>query len=234
MAAVPPDSLLVARVLAAVQTRYDAINGGFGGAPKFPPSLRLELLMATAERFADPQVQRIVLHSLERMAAGGIYDQIGGGFHRYATDAEWRVPRMAWHTDAPRLPGDASGGIIALAYLDTVRPSGGGTVAVAGSHRLLPGSATRIRSRILKRRLRRHGYFRELWCKDPGRRQRLLRQWRRVDGVDVRLEELTGAAGDVVLVDARVLHSLAPNCLARPRIMARGFFASVPYRNYLE
>ena len=50
--------------------------------------------MATAERFADPQVQRIVLHSLERMAAGGIYDQIGGGFHRYATDAEWRVPHF--------------------------------------------------------------------------------------------------------------------------------------------
>ena len=94
MAAVPPDSLLVARVLAAIQVRYDAINGGFGGAPKFPPSLRLEMLMATAERFADPQVQRIVLHSLERMAAGGIYDQIGGGFHRYATDAEWRVPHF--------------------------------------------------------------------------------------------------------------------------------------------
>ena len=93
-AAVPPDSLLVARVLAAVQTRYDAIHGGFGGAPKFPPSLRLEMLMATAERFADPQVQRIVLHSLEQMAAGGMYDQIGGGFHRYATDAEWRVPHF--------------------------------------------------------------------------------------------------------------------------------------------
>ena len=94
MAAVPPDSLLVARVLSAIQVRYDAINGGFGGAPKFPPSLRLEMLMATPERFADPQVQRIVLHSLERMAAGGIYDQIGGGFHRYATDAEWRVPHF--------------------------------------------------------------------------------------------------------------------------------------------
>ena len=48
MAAVPPDSLLVARVLSAIQVRYDAINGGFGGAPKFPPSLRLEMLMATA------------------------------------------------------------------------------------------------------------------------------------------------------------------------------------------
>ncbi len=94
MTAVPADSLLVARVLAAIQARYDAINGGFGGAPKFPPSLRLEMLTATAERFADPQVQRIVLHSLERMAAGGIYDQIGGGFHRYATDAEWRVPHF--------------------------------------------------------------------------------------------------------------------------------------------
>ena len=67
-------------MLAAVQTRYDAINGGFGGAPKFPPSLRLEMLMATAERFADSQVHRIVLHSLERMAAGGIYDQIAAAF----------------------------------------------------------------------------------------------------------------------------------------------------------
>lgn len=93
-AAAPPDSLLLAQVLAAVQTRYDAINGGFGGAPKFPPSLRLDLLMATPERFADPQIQRIVLHSLEQLAAGGIYDQIGGGFHRYATDAEWRVPHF--------------------------------------------------------------------------------------------------------------------------------------------
>ena len=93
-AAAPPDSLLVAEVLAAVQARYDAINGGFGGAPKFPPSLRLELLMASPERFADPQVQRIVLHSLEQMAAGGLYDQIGGGFHRYSTDAEWRVPHF--------------------------------------------------------------------------------------------------------------------------------------------
>ena len=93
-AVAPPDSLLLAQVLAAVQTRYDAINGGFGGAPKFPPSLRLDLLMATPERFADPQIQRIVLHSLEQLAAGGIYDQIGGGFHRYATDAEWRVPHF--------------------------------------------------------------------------------------------------------------------------------------------
>lgn len=93
-AVAPPDSLLLAQVLAAVQTRYDAINGGFGGAPKFPPSLRLDLLMATPDRFADPQIQRIVLHSLEQLAAGGIYDQIGGGFHRYATDAEWRVPHF--------------------------------------------------------------------------------------------------------------------------------------------
>ncbi len=93
-AVAPPDSLLLAQVLAAVQTRYDAINGGFGGAPKFPPSLRLDLLMATPARFADPQIQRIVLHSLEQLAAGGIYDQIGGGFHRYATDAEWRVPHF--------------------------------------------------------------------------------------------------------------------------------------------
>ena len=92
--AMAPDSVLVARVLAAIQGRYDAINGGFGGAPKFPPAMRLEFLLADASRLEGERVRQIVLHTLEQMAQGGIYDQVGGGFHRYATDAEWRVPHF--------------------------------------------------------------------------------------------------------------------------------------------
>ena len=94
MVAMAPDSVLVARVLATIQGRYDAINGGFGGAPKFPPAMRLELLMADAERFEGGAARQIGSHTLQQMARGGIYDQIGGGFHRYATDAEWLVPHF--------------------------------------------------------------------------------------------------------------------------------------------
>ena len=94
LVAMAPDSVLVARVLAAIQGRYDAINGGFGGAPKFPPGMRLELLMADVERFEKGAVPQIVLHTLAQMARGGIYDQMGGGFHRYSTDAEWQVPHF--------------------------------------------------------------------------------------------------------------------------------------------
>jgi uncharacterized protein YyaL (SSP411 family) len=94
LGAMAPDSVLVARVLAAIQGRYDAINGGFGGAPKFPPGMRLELLMADVERFEKGAAPQIVLHTLAQMARGGIYDQMGGGFHRYSTDAEWQVPHF--------------------------------------------------------------------------------------------------------------------------------------------
>jgi uncharacterized protein YyaL (SSP411 family) len=78
---------------------FDPVNGGFGGAPKFPPASALEFLMsrsAIAGRSA-PSGERnreIVARTLERMAKGGIYDQIGGGFARYSVDAHWLVPHF--------------------------------------------------------------------------------------------------------------------------------------------
>ena len=89
-----PDSVLVERSLSAIKGRYDAHYGGFGGAPKFPPCMRLEFLLAAPERFTDERAMTIVDHTLRAMARGGIYDQVGGGFHRYATDVEWRVPHF--------------------------------------------------------------------------------------------------------------------------------------------
>ncbi len=73
---------------------YDSTNGGFGGAPKFPPAMSLEFLLHTFYRTADQQALDIVGHTCRKMAAGGIYDQLGGGFHRYATDARWLVPHF--------------------------------------------------------------------------------------------------------------------------------------------
>ena len=89
-----PDTALVHRAAAAIKSRYDATNGGFGGAPKFPPSMRLAFLLDAFEQEGDGRAQEIVEHTLAAMSNGGMYDQVGGGFHRYSTDARWRVPHF--------------------------------------------------------------------------------------------------------------------------------------------
>jgi len=73
---------------------FDEVHGGFGSAPKFPPSMSLEFLLAYNARTSDKRALDIVTHTLEKMAYGGIYDQLGGGFHRYAVDAIWLVPHF--------------------------------------------------------------------------------------------------------------------------------------------
>ena len=73
---------------------YDPNNGGFGGAPKFPPAMTLEFLLHTYYRTGEPQALEIVRHTCKKMAEGGIYDHLGGGFHRYSTDAKWLVPHF--------------------------------------------------------------------------------------------------------------------------------------------
>ena len=70
-----------------LRTGHDREHGGFGGAPKFPPSDVLELLMRRDERF-------VVDNTLHKMASGGMYDQVGGGYARYSVDAEWLVPHF--------------------------------------------------------------------------------------------------------------------------------------------
>jgi uncharacterized protein YyaL (SSP411 family) len=73
---------------------FDPRHGGFGGAPKFPQPSVPALLLRCAKRFHDDEAARMVLHSCDRMAAGGIHDQLGGGFARYSVDAEWLVPHF--------------------------------------------------------------------------------------------------------------------------------------------
>lgn len=73
---------------------YDPRNGGFGGAPKFPPAMTLEFLLRTHHRTRRSDALDVVAHTCRKMAQGGIYDQLGGGFHRYSTDARWLVPHF--------------------------------------------------------------------------------------------------------------------------------------------
>jgi uncharacterized protein len=73
---------------------YDPINGGFGGAPKFPHPTDLSFLMKIFLTNDDKNLLNAIEHSLQSMARGGIYDHIGGGFHRYSVDAQWLVPHF--------------------------------------------------------------------------------------------------------------------------------------------
>ncbi len=73
---------------------YDSVNGGFGGAPKFPPAMVLEFLLRSHHRTRNMEFLDVVRHTCRKMADGGIYDQLGGGFHRYSTDAKWLVPHF--------------------------------------------------------------------------------------------------------------------------------------------
>ncbi|WP_063051180.1 thioredoxin domain-containing protein [Nocardia arthritidis] len=85
---------LLAHAVAAVLRDEDAEHGGFGGAPKFPPSALLEGLLRHWERTGDGAVIDVVARTAEAMARGGIYDQLRGGFARYSVDAAWVVPHF--------------------------------------------------------------------------------------------------------------------------------------------
>jgi uncharacterized protein YyaL (SSP411 family) len=80
--------------VAALDGEYDGARGGFGGAPKFPPSMVLEFLLRHHQRTGSPDALRMAEGSCEAMARGGIYDQLGGGFARYSVDAAWVVPHF--------------------------------------------------------------------------------------------------------------------------------------------
>jgi hypothetical protein len=86
-----PRQELVDAAYEGLRRQFDAAWGGFGGAPKFPSPANLFLLLELADR---PQADEMLDATLDQMARGGIYDQLGGGFHRYATDREWKIPHF--------------------------------------------------------------------------------------------------------------------------------------------
>jgi uncharacterized protein YyaL (SSP411 family) len=89
-----PGEQELAAALMALTRDYDERYGGFGGAPKFPPSMVLEFLLRHHARTGAQAALDMVRHTCEAMARGGIYDQLGGGFARYSVDREWRVPHF--------------------------------------------------------------------------------------------------------------------------------------------
>ncbi len=81
-------------ILESARKMFDEVNGGFGTAPKFPHPAALDLVMDQYVRTKDAELRTVFVHTLEKMARGGVYDQLAGGFHRYSVDERWTVPHF--------------------------------------------------------------------------------------------------------------------------------------------
>jgi len=111
-----PDAAVIARTVDYYRQVFDPVWGGARGTQKFPSGLPLRLLLRHYRRTGDKDTLSIVTKTLERMAAGGIRDQIGGGFHRYATDERWLVPHFE------KMLYDNA--LLTLAYLEAYQAAG--------------------------------------------------------------------------------------------------------------
>jgi len=88
------DARMIDSVIDSAHKQFDATHGGFGHAPKFPHAGTVDLLLERYQATRDPELLRIAERTLEGMALGGVYDQVGGGFHRYSVDERWCVPHF--------------------------------------------------------------------------------------------------------------------------------------------
>jgi uncharacterized protein len=107
---------LLENAMRTLSRAFDARNGGFGSAPKFPHSMDLQLLLRLWKRQPRDEVLRMVTHTLDKMAAGGIYDHLAGGFARYSVDERWLVPHFE------KMLYDNA--LLASAYLDAFQATG--------------------------------------------------------------------------------------------------------------
>jgi uncharacterized protein YyaL (SSP411 family) len=88
------DSVILGQSYRAMASRYEPRAGGFGNAPKFPQPMSLAFLLRYWRRTGEVDALAMLEHTLQKMARGGMYDQLGGGFHRYSVDARWLVPHF--------------------------------------------------------------------------------------------------------------------------------------------
>ncbi len=130
----------------------------------------------------------------------------------------WSVPSDAWHIDMPKIGEQATPGLQAFTLLDDVDPQGGATLVIAGSHRML-NNAAGLSSKKFKHHLRKEDYFKSLFAPDRPIIVNLEETTGRVGDVELKVVELSGRIGDVYLMDLRLLHTPAPNCSDKARLM---------------
>ncbi|GAA0902088.1 phytanoyl-CoA dioxygenase family protein [Virgisporangium aurantiacum] len=136
--------------------------------------------------------------------------------------ARWTVPSTGWHVDSYGPEHDLPG-VTVFVFLTTVAERGGGTVVLSGSHRLFNrhiASTGTWRPAVVKAALAsRHPWLRTVWSEDRQVAPTTIGSGTMLDGAHVQVQELTGHAGDVVLMHPRTLHTSAPNGLPTPRMM---------------
>lgn len=130
----------------------------------------------------------------------------------------WSVPNDVWHVDMPRFGDLGPPGLQMFTFLDDVEPKGGGTLVLSGSHRLMNSSRV-LRSKELKQLLGKEDYFRSLFDKRRPPITHLGDTVGSVDGVDLKVVELTGRIGDVYFMDLRAFHTPALNSSEKARLM---------------
>ena len=125
------DARLLDQAARTTMRSFDPLHGGFGHAPKFPHPMDLKVLLRHHARTGDDQALHVVRHTLDKMARGGIYDHLGGGFARYSTDDRWLVPHFekmlydnallaSAYLEAYQLTHDADFGRVARETMDYV------------------------------------------------------------------------------------------------------------------
>jgi uncharacterized protein len=116
-----PGAGLIGQTVGAYKRVFDEANGGLKRAPKFPSNLPIRLLLREHRRTGDAEALRMATVTLGKMAGGGMYDQLAGGFHRYSTDAAWLVPHFE------KMLYD--NGLLVVAYAEAFQATGRGDFA---------------------------------------------------------------------------------------------------------
>ncbi len=125
--------------------------------------------------------------------------------------------KLDWHIDARRLAGMKLAGVQLFTFLESVKPGGGGPVAVTGSHRI--ETRENVSREIIRSQLRDHSFFADVFDYAPEARADLVGKKSKLDGVELAVVELTGEPGDVYLMDLWVLHTRWPNYSDASRVM---------------
>lgn len=152
---------------------------------------------------------------------------------------EWAIPATRWHVDSTAWSTEeVLPGLVAFTFLDDVLPHGGGTLVITGSHRITWQLCQRAggfmkTSKVKTKLARDYPWFADLWREpvtDSGQLRRYLHDGAIIDDTHVRVVELCGQPGDVMLMNQRILHVAAPNALDSPRMMLTDFITRCPDR----
>lgn len=187
--------------------------------------------LSRGDAFASARCPALVAALDELLGRGGWQEPQSWGppLVSFCDCEVWDVPTKSWHLDLPIAPTRALRALRAFTFLTDVEPHGGATLAVAGSHRVLAALAERAGRELRSREARKalaasDGWFAALGdCDATDREQRFLRDGACVLNVPVRVVELCGRAGDIVLMRAELLHAAAPHARAAPRIVLAPF-----------